>query len=264
MIIIIGYIGALLIGLILGLTGGGGSILTVPILVYFLNYPPITATAYSLFIVGITSAFGAVQNFRKGIVEVKTALLFAIPTFVAVFITRKFIVPEIPETIIELPFFILSKNNFLMLLFACIMLAASFSMLKSKKEKKSNKQQSNFYLFTAIIKLILIGILIGLVGAGGGFLIVPALFFIANMPMKKAVGSSILIIAINSLIGFTGDIGNLVIDWQFLLSFSSVAIFGIFSGIYLTKYINENQLKKGFGWFVLVMGIFIFTKELFF
>jgi len=168
-----GYIGALFIGIILGLTGGGGSILTVPILVYVLAINPVTATAYSLFIVGTTSSFGATQNYLKGLVEVKTGFLFAIPSFTAVFLTRKFIIPKIPDVIFTTNFFTLTKETFLMLFFAIIMVFAAIAMLKKKKETNiENKKNS---LTNSIIQNAVIGVIIGLVGAGGGFLIIPSL-----------------------------------------------------------------------------------------
>ncbi len=258
-----GYLGALLIGLVLGLTGGGGSILTVPVLVYLMHLNPVTATAYSLFIVGTTSAFGTVQNFRKGVVEVKTALLFAIPSFIAVFLTRKFIVPAIPDVLIQSSRFTLTRETFLMVLFAAIMLLASFSMIKKPAEPTvtANKEMN---LLAMLLQLTVVGVFIGLVGAGGGFLIIPALVFMAKLPMRKAIGTSLLIITLNSLIGFTGDLGTTIIDWPFLLRFTSIAVIGIFTGIYLSQYVDEKQLKKGFGWFVLAMAIFIFARELYF
>jgi hypothetical protein len=256
-----GYIGALFIGIILGLTGGGGSILTVPILVYVLAINPVTATAYSLFIVGTTSSFGATQNYLKGLVEVKTGFLFAIPSFTAVFLTRKFIIPKIPDVIFTANFFTLTKETFLMLFFAIIMVFAAIAMLKKKKETNiENKKNS---LTNSIIQNAVIGVIIGLVGAGGGFLIIPSLVIFAKIPMKKAVATSLFIIAMNSLIGFLGDLQNLEIDWLFLLSFTGISVMGIFIGIYLNKFINESQLKKGFGYFVLIMGFFIFFKEIF-
>jgi uncharacterized membrane protein YfcA len=264
MIAYLGYFGALLIGLILGLTGGGGSILTVPVLVYVMGLNPVVATAYSLFIVGTTSAFGTIQNFKKGVVEIKTGLQFAIPSLVAVYLTRKFIVPAIPEILFHNTHFTLTKDTFLMVLFAVVMLFASLSMLKTKKGGIENTIPKNNNLLLVIGKLFSVGILIGLIGAGGGFLIIPALFFIAHLPMRKAIGTSLLIIAINSLIGFTGDIGNIMIDWNFLLGFTTIAIIGIYIGIYLSKFIRESRLKKGFGWFVLAMAVFILTKEIFF
>jgi len=254
-----GYIGALLIGLVLGLTGGGGSMLTVPILVYILAINPVIATAYSLFIVGTTSVFGAFDNYRKGLVDFQKGFLFAIPSFVGVYLTRRFLVPVIPNEIIAVNSFTLTKGTFLMLFFALIMFLAAFSMLKKKKEIKSDKETSKLNL---IIQTFFIGIIIGLVGAGGGFLIIPSLVLFAKLPMKKAVGTSLFIIAMNSLIGFLGDVENLTINWIFLLSFTAISVIGIFIGSYLNKFINETQLKKGFAYFVLAMACFILFKEM--
>ena len=256
---ILGYVGALFIGLVLGLTGGGGSILTVPILVYLMSINPVTATAYSLFIVGTTSTFGAIQNYRKNLVDIKNGFIFAIPSFIAVYLTRKFIVPRIPEIIIESPILI-TKNTFLMLFFAVIMIFGALSVLKKKSQDNNNEEKRNLILIG--IQTFTIGIIIGLVGAGGGFLIIPSLILFAKLPMRKAVGTSLFIIAMNSLVGFIGDVQNLVIDWVFLLTFSAISVVGIFIGMYLTKYTNESQLKKIFAYFVLVMAAIILLKEM--
>lgn len=256
---IFGYIGALFIGLVLGITGGGGSILTVPLLVYVLAFNPVMATAYSLFIVGTTSAFGATQNYFKGYVDLKKGFLFAIPSFIAVYLTRRYIVPAIPDIILQTSFFTLTKEMFLMVLFAVIMLFAAISMLKRKRIKAEETHKESTLLF--LIQTFSVGILIGLVGAGGGFLIIPSLVFFAKLPIRKAVATSLLIIALNSLIGFLGDLQTLAIDWQFLLLFTSISVTGIFIGIWLSKFLNETQLKKGFGYFVLLMAIFILAKE---
>ena len=256
---ILGYVGALFIGLVLGLTGGGGSILTVPILVYLMSINPVTATAYSLFIVGTTSTFGAIQNYRKNLVDIKNGFIFAIPSFIAVYLTRKYIVPEIPKVIIESPFLI-TKNTFLMLFFAVIMVFGALSVLKKKSQNTNSEEKRNLILIG--IQTFTIGIIIGLVGAGGGFLIIPSLILFAKLPMRKAVGTSLFIIAMNSLVGFIGDVQNLVIDWTFLLTFSAISVVGIFIGIYLTKYTNESQLKKIFAYFVLLMAAIILLKEM--
>ncbi|KIX20035.1 permease [Flavobacterium sp. 316] len=253
------YIGALLIGLVLGLTGGGGSMLTVPVLVYVLHINPVVATAYSLFIVGSTSVVGAFQNYKKGLVDFHNGILFAVPSFIGVYLTRRFIIPIIPDTIITTSYFSLSKNTFLMLLFAIIMLLSAIAMLKKKKERIVKEKSS---ITSLIIQTFLIGILIGLIGAGGGFIIIPSLVLFAKLPMKKAIGTSLFIIAINSSIGFLGDVQNLTIDWFFLISFSAISILGILLGIFLNKFINESQLKKGFAYFVLAMAFLILVKEL--
>lgn len=254
-----GYIGALLIGIVLGITGGGGSILTVPLLVYVLAFNPVTATAYSLFIVGTTSAFGAVKNYFKGFVDLKKGFLFAVPSFLAVYLTRRYIVPAIPEIILKTNMFTLTKEVFVMVLFAVIMFFAALSMLKKKKNIPEENGKESKVLFA--VQTFVVGILIGLVGAGGGFLIIPSLVIFAKLPMRKAVATSLLIIALNSLIGFLGDLQTLDVNWWFLLLFTSISITGIFIGIWLSKFLNEQQLKKGFGYFVLLMAIFILAKE---
>ena len=256
---ILGYVGALFIGLVLGLTGGGGSILTVPILVYLMSINPVTATAYSLFIVGTTSTFGAIQNYRKNLVDIKNGFVFAIPSFIAVYLTRKYIVPEIPKIIIESPILI-TKETFLMLFFAVIMIFGALSVLKKKSQEINNEEKRNLILIG--IQTFTIGFIIGLVGAGGGFLIIPSLILFTKLPMRKAVGTSLFIIAMNSLVGFIGDMQNLVIDWVFLLTFSAISVVGIFIGMYLTKYTNESQLKKIFAYFVLLMAAIILLKAM--
>ena len=261
---ILGYFGALLIGLVLGLIGGGGSILTVPVLVYLMSINPVTATAYSLFIVGSSSLMGAGRNLQKGLVGFKTALIFAIPAVLAVFSTRKFIVPALPEELFTVFGFTVTRDIGIMLFFAILMLFASISMIYDKKEdlqKQDTPKSPNYFLLAPLG--ILTGLITGVVGAGGGFIIIPILVLLAGLDMKKAVGTSLLIIAINSLIGFLGDLGHQKIDWIFLLVFTAIAILGIFIGIYLNKFFNGKKLKKGFGWFVLIMGIYIIWSELY-
>ncbi|MBV7268428.1 sulfite exporter TauE/SafE family protein [Winogradskyella luteola] len=261
---ILGFLGALIVGLVLGLIGGGGSILTVPVLVYLIGLNPITATAYSLFVVGVTSVIGAFQNFRKGMVDIKTAIIFAIPAFIAVYLTRRFLVQMIPEVVFSVGDFEVTNNIFIMVLFAVIMLLASYSMIKNKPNKLKNietETQSFNYPLIAVEGFV-VGILTGIVGAGGGFLIIPALVLLAKLPMKKAVGTSLLIIAVKSLIGFLGDIPNIEIDWTFLSTFTLISIIGIILGGYLSKFISGKKLKKGFGYFTLIMAIYIIYKEL--
>ncbi|MFT5969882.1 MAG: putative membrane protein YfcA [Flavobacteriales bacterium] len=263
---IIGFIAAIFIGISLGLIGGGGSILTVPVLVYLIGVEPVLATAYSLFIVGSASLVGMLQKYKQGLVSIKTAIVFAIPAFIAVYLTRYFIVPAIPDSIFTWGSFELSKNLAVMLFFALIMLTAAISMIRKKNalaEKEDEVIQFNYPKI--IIEGAIVGLLTGLVGAGGGFLIIPALVLLAKLPMKMAVGTSLFIIAVKSLIGFVGDIqSGQEIDWLFLLSFTSCAIVGIFVGSYLSRFISGQKLKKGFGWFVLIMAVYILTKELLF
>lgn len=258
----LGYLGAIFVGITLGLIGGGGSIITVPLLVYVMGLNPVTATAYSLFVVGTSSLVGSVKNMQQKQVDFKAAVAFAVPAFIAVFITRKFIVPTIPEEIFSLAGFQVTKHIFIMVFFAIIMLLASVSMIKNFKFDNGEKDRA-FNPPVIISQAIALGVVTGIVGAGGGFLIVPALVLLVHIPMKRAVATSLLIIAVNSLIGFLGDLGGVAINWSFLLTFSACAVGGIFLGIYLNKFIDGKKLKKSFGWFVFVMGLYIVIKELF-
>lgn len=262
--VIIGFAAAIVIGISLGLIGGGGSILTVPVLVYILGVNPVLATAYSLFVVGGTSLVGAATYMRKGLVNYKTALVFAVPSFIAVFLTRKFLVPALPDPLFTVGEAIITKNIGIMVFFALIMLAASYSMIFAKKCVDCDDDEPVAFNFPMIaLEGSVVGLITGIVGAGGGFLIIPALVLLAKLPMKMAVGTSLLIIAAKSLIGFLGDLSTQTIDWQLLLIFTGLSIVGIFIGSALSKKINEKVLKTGFGWFVLMMGIYIITKELF-
>ena len=259
----IGYLSALIIGLVLGLVGGGGSILTVPVFAYLFYINPVTATAYSLFVVGITSLVGTVKNIQKGLVDFKTGIVFAIPSFIAVYLTRKYILPAIPEELFTLGTFTLTKDIGIMVFFAFIMLLASVSMIRGKAPSNvGSSEDVKFNYPLVILEGLVVGVLTGLVGAGGGFLIIPALVIMAKLPMKNAVATSLMIIAIKSLIGFIGDIQTMTIDWTFLLIFTGLSTVGIFIGMYLSNFISGEKLKKGFGYFVIVMAIFIFYKEL--
>jgi uncharacterized membrane protein YfcA len=259
-----GFFGALLVGLVLGLIGGGGSILTLPILVYIFNIEPVVGTAYSLFVVGFTALVGTIRNSKSKMIAYKTGFIFSVPAILTIFITRKFLVPALPKIFYETELFTVTKSGAIMVLFAVVMLTASSSMIRGRKDADENENENEnkkIHMPKLIINGIAIGLLAGLVGAGGGFLIIPALIFFAHLPMKKAVATSLMIIAINSLIGFLGDVSTLLVDWVFLLSFTSLSVIGIFIGIYLNKFISGAKLKKGFGWFVLMMGLYIILKE---
>ncbi len=259
---ILGYSGALCIGIVLGLIGGGGSILTVPVFVYLMHINPITATAYSLFVVGVSALVGTVNNVRKGIVDLRTAFVFAIPALIAVYATRKYLVPAIPDELFSIREFMITKSIGIMIFFAIIMLLASISMIKNNKKDVETETKVIYNYPLILIEGLVVGVLTGIVGAGGGFLIIPALVLMAKLPMKKAVATSLLIIAIKSLIGFIGDVENMEIEWNFLLVFTAISVIGIFIGMYLSNYIEGKKLEKGFGWFVLIMGIYIIIKEL--
>ncbi len=263
---ILGYVLAFIVGLSLGLIGGGGSILTLPILVYIMGVEAELGTAYSLFIVGTTALVSGLQYAKQKKVELKTAVIFGIPSIVSVYLTRAFLVPVIPNPVFSTSTFILDKNTSFMLLFSIVMLLAAFSMLKPGKKKTepevNSQPQYNYPMI--FIEGIFVGLLTGLVGAGGGFLIIPALVLFARLPMKLAIGTSLLIIATKSLIGFIGDIQSRQdIDWKLLILFSGISIVGSFVGNLLAQKFDNTFLKKLFAWFVLLMGTFILTNELF-
>jgi uncharacterized protein len=258
---IIGYLLAVLVGITLGLIGSGGSILSVPILVYVVGVEPILATGYSLFVVGTTALFGGFQKAKQKLVDFKKVILFGIPTILAVFLTRKFIVPAIPEIIFSSDVLTISKSMFIMVVFAFVMIFASIRMIKPIKETPNNTNDKTNY-FGILVQGLFIGLVAGFVGAGGGFLIIPALLFLAKTPMKMAVGTSLFIVSAQSLIGFIGDIRpDQTMDWKLLITFTLCSIVGVFIGSFLSKKIEGEKLKVGFGWFVLAMGIYIILKE---
>lgn len=259
---ILGYIASTFIGISLGLIGGGGSILTVPVLVYLFKTDTVLATAYSLFIVGTTSAVGSISYFKKGLVNIKTAVIFGIPSIIGVFLTRAYIVPLIPEEIFSIGTFVVSKSILLMLLFAILMIFASLSMIKKEKSSTQDISQKQVFNYPVIIlEGSMVGVLTGLVGAGGGFLIIPALVILSKLPMKEAVGTSLVIIAAKSLIGFLGENSDSIIDYLLIGKITLFAIAGIFIGMAISKKIDGSKLKPAFGWFTLVMGIYILLKE---
>jgi uncharacterized protein len=258
---IIGYVASVCVGLILGLLGGGGSILSIPILVYIFHLDVVVASAYSLFIVGVTSFAGAILKYKQQRVNVKTGIYFAIPSILSIFVTRKWLVPSIPEIVLEVGSFILTKRLLLLGVFAILMVLASVSMIRGRQEIKNEDER--FRTWLVILEGLLIGSLTGLVGAGGGFLIIPALVLLTGLNFKTAVGTSLFIIAINSLTGFLGDLLNFRMDWSFLLIITGLAVTGILVGNMLTNKISSVLLRKVFGWFILLMGCWILIKELF-
>lgn len=257
-----GYLASIFIGISLGLIGGGGSILTVPVLVYLFRIEPVLATGYSLFIVGVTSAVGSVAYFKKGLVGLRTAIVFGLPSIAAVYATRVYLLPIIPAQLVNIGNFSVTKDILLMLLFAMLMIAASYTMIKKDSKTDHMPAHKLTYNYPVILlEGVVVGTLTGLVGAGGGFLIIPALVLLSKLPMKEAVGSSLVIITAKSLIGFLGEAGGAQMNWPVLLSITSFAILGIFIGTAVSKKIDGAKLKPAFGWFVLIMGVYIMLRE---
>lgn len=275
--ILLAYLASLLIGLSLGLLGGGGSILTLPVLVYLFGVGTVEATAYSLFIVGATALASIMPKARAGHVDLRTAFWFGLPSVVAVYLTRAYVMPWIPDPIWTGDGWALSKSTGLMLLFGVLMLAAARGMIVGRKPAKAKAEagadadmeatqpmRSAAQIAIVLAEGATVGLLTGLVGAGGGFLIIPALVLVTGLEMKVAVGTSLTIIAAKSLVGFTGDLGHLDMDWTLLLSVTAVAVFGMILGTLLSKRVASGPLQKAFGWFVLAMGLFILSREFFF
>jgi uncharacterized membrane protein YfcA len=256
----------LIVGITLGILGSGGSILTLPILIYVAHLEPVTATSYTLFIVGISALFGSARNMFSGLIDFKVLLLFGIPSLFSVYATRYFILPSLPDDLFELAGLKFSKDLFLITFLACLMIIAAITMLRKGKKEKSNVNLISFQsFFIILIQGLFVGLVTGFVGAGGGFLIIPALVNFCNLPIKKAIATSLAIIAVNASIGFFGDVSKgILIDYALLSYFTISSLLGTFIGLYLSKSIKENQLKIIFGWFVLIIGVFIFVKELFF
>lgn len=259
---IAGYLASILIGISLGLIGGGGSILTVPVMVYLFGIDAVVATTYSLFVVGSTSIIGSVAYFKKDLVSLKTVLFFGLPSIASVLLTRSFLVPAIPKHILSIGNFELTKSILFMLLFSVLMIAASFSMIRKKKEEDVAVSESDASVLPVLLQGLAVGFVTGLIGAGGGFLIIPALVNMLKLPMKKAVGTSLVIIAINSLSGFLLSVKDQAMQWPFLLSVAAIAMLGILIGSFLAAKIDGKRLKPAFGWFVLIMGIYILIKEI--
>jgi uncharacterized membrane protein YfcA len=257
---ILGHILAAGIGVSLGLIGGGGSVLALPILVYVMGVSPKPAIAMTLVIVGTVSLIGVIPHWRQGNVNLKKAVIFGSATMLGAFIGAK---------IASLPFI---TGVFQLILFAVMMIvAAGFMIMKSSKPAKhiSRNQDLEFYprpvcqycWLWLLTEGLFVGVLTGLVGVGGGFAIVPALVLLGKTPMKEAIGTSLLIIACNSVAGFLGYLGQVPLDWQLMGSFTVAASLGIISGSYLAKYVDAKQLQKTFGYFLLAVATFILFQN---
>jgi len=261
---IFGYACALIIGVSLGLIGGGGSILAVPVLAYLFSVNEKVATAYSLFIVGTSALVGGLKQHFKGYVDWRTAIVFGIPAIIGVTLVRYYVVPALPDVLFTVNDFQFTRRMGMFGLFAALMIPAAFSMLRERKENRKADDDVKYNYPLILIEGLIVGAVTGVIGAGGGFLIIPALVILTNVRMKVAVATSLIIIAFKSLLGFfLGDALTMDIDWQFLAFFTGLSLIGIFIGSYVGSFIDGKKLKKGFGYFIFVMAVFIFYMEFF-
>ena len=252
---------ALIIGVSLGLIGGGGSILAVPVFAYMFYLDEKISTAYSLFVVGFASLVGGLRQHKNNNVDWRTAIVFGFPAIISVFIIRYFVVPALPDVFFYIDDYEFTRRMAMFGLFAVLMLWAAISMLFSNRSKGgSGNIKYNYPLI--LIEGLVVGAITGFVGAGGGFLIIPALVLLANLEIKKAIGTSLVIIALKSILGFfLGDALTMTINWQFLFVFTAIAIAGIFLGVFIGNFVNGKKLKKAFAYFIFVMAIFVFVME---
>lgn len=266
MTVLFGYAAMVLLGVILGLIGAGGSILTVPVLVYLFSVSPSQATGYSLAIVGTTAAVGAAEYWRRKQNSPRMAVIFGIPAILGVYLTRRYLFPAIPDPVFEISGVSMSKDVAVMLVFALFMLAASISMILSKKEQEmepGREQGQSINMPPIAILGFGAGVLTGVVGAGGGFMILPILVLLGGLPIKIAIGTDLLIIAAKSLLGFIGEVQAVEsIDYGFLMTIMVLPLIGIAIGSYLNRITPASRLKPAFGYFVLIMGVYIILREL--
>ena len=254
--LIIAYIPAVCIGISLGLIGGGGSILAVPVLVYVMAVPAKSAIAMSLVVVGVVSLIGVIPHWQQGNVNFKTAALFTPTAMLGAYIGAR---------IASLP---LITPTIQLLSFAVMMLIAAFLMIRKGTSKAddepvltSDSEHLDQYQLLAISAEGLgVGLLTGFVGIGGGFMIIPALVLLGKTPMKEAVGTSLIIIAFKSVAGFLGYLGHVSMDWNLMMSFTVAASLGTILGAYLTNFVDSKQLEKVFGSFVAAVAIFILMQ----
>ncbi len=251
--VLLSFVLATLVGLSLGLLGGGGSILTVPIFVYVLGFAAKPAIAMSLPVIGATSLVGAIRHWRAGNVNLRIAMIFGGVAMVAAYVGARLSV--------------LVSGPVQLTLLAVVMLVAAVSMFRSGRSADSSALVSSRSAETGAMSITLVltagigvGLLTGIVGVGGGFLIVPALVLLGKLPMTQAVGTSLVVIAMNSASGFLGYAGQVTVPWGFIGMFTAVAISGILVGTHLVRFVSQGALKQGFAAFLVVMGIMMLFK----
>lgn len=261
---LIGYAGAFAIGLVMGTTGSGGSAMAVPIFNYLFLMDMHSTTAHSLFVVGMSASAGVLLNLRKHRLDWQLSFLFAIPMAITVYLVRRFLLPSIPDVLFHLPTYELTitRDLTIMVLFGVLMAIAAILTIKDGKAKIPVQQEIKKHPLPVLFFGMLIGVITGITGTGGGFLIVPVLVVFLRLPIKKAIAISLMIIALKSFMGFIGDVGSVEIDWILLLSFTAISLTGMTIGIQSSHLIAEKNLKKGFGYVVLGISLLVLCKEM--
>lgn len=262
--LVLGCVLAIIVGLTLGMIGSGGTILTVPILVYILGVDPVLATTYSLFAIGVTSFIGGFRGILKKEADINKVINFGIPSLLVVFITRSYILPLVPEVLTIGPIQV-EQRVALMILFSLVMLASSVNMIRTARHSDSISESIvTTSLWVIFLQGAVVGFITGLVGAGGGFLIIPALINFYKLPIRKAVASSLIIITINSFFGIIGDLEKLPdFDWQLIGSYTISTVFGLFIGFFFVKKVSNTFLRISFGYMILLIGLYILIRELY-
>ncbi|MEZ5014161.1 MAG: sulfite exporter TauE/SafE family protein [Chitinophagales bacterium] len=260
---IVGYFSALLIGFALAVFGAGGSILTIPILIYLFGYAPLPATTYAFIIVGFTAAIGTLQNIRQRNVYLRPAIFFAFPSVLSIFLVRNVILPNIPEQVGHIGNITLTKDLIVLAVFSVIMAVAGFKMIRSRHGEDAPQGDGGMHPFMLMLLGAMVGFVLGFAGVGGGFLITPALVMFAKLPIRRAIGTSLLIISLNSFVGFFSSLQmHADIDWAFIAIFIALTALGIFLGNLLSGRIRSSQLQGAFGWFLFAFGIFMIVSEI--
>lgn len=260
--LITGYLLSIIMGTVLGTLGAGGSILILPILVYFMGVNPSLATTYSLIIVGFTALIGSIKYLRNNQINLIDTLTFAIPSLITIYLTRRYLLTIFPESF-YLENLIITKDFIIMMIFCILMFIAAYLMLFSKEKLSIVSSNLIYKNFKIILQGSLVGIFTGIVGAGGGFLIIPTLVIFVGLNIKTAIGTSLFIIFIKSLIGFIGDIqAGVQINYHLIIMITLCTSVGILIGIRCSKNISENILKKAFGYFLILISLFIILKEI--
>lgn len=250
-----------LIGVILSLLGSGGALLTIPVLVYIFDVDPYWATSYSMFIMGVSNWAATIDNIKKNLIYYKIGLCFAIPGLLVTFIIRRFILPIVPDVLFESDVLSFTKGSAIMLSFAILMFYTAIKTFRRKNTIEYSRIE-----FSPVINILqgaAIGLVTGFAGAGGGFLIVPALLFTVKMPMKEAAATSLFIISITTFLGFFGDFNPAIeMDWTLIIFCTAFSILGILITSFIKDTFSNKFLKTSFGYFILGLSLLVFYIEI--